>query len=342
MTKHTGRRAVTSRSDEPVSLVEGCKDRYSQLEPLRACVPLRFPHFEKQYLFEQQLGVNGKAYSFESLDCRDWYAEMLGRIVDAVENATYFPVYRMADGEFNFIRGGRSGNEWAGEARSPRNLLRRTLSTVRSGVGGHRSGSIEYGFEEYSKQDRPDAYDALLRGLLRVAQRGILALALHDSPTFAQHVKTVMQWFEFNNVPLHRNNYYHVYSIYALMHGPDRFRLLRGRRVLVATALNHTKRQGIEMGLRAVGVADLQFLDVSPRKALLDVIDLNLVHKPIDIALVGAGIGSATILAQLEPLSVPCLDVGFALTTMGEPLVRWNRPFCVPDDEFDPHNVKFL
>ena len=36
------------------------------------------------------------------------------------------------------------------------------------------------------------------------------------------------------------------------------------------------------------------------------------------------------------------LITGFALTTMGNPELRWNRPFCVPDDEFDANKIGFL
>ena len=48
------------------------------------------------------------------------------------------------------------------------------------------------------------------------------------------------------------------------------------------------------------------------------------------------------MLRQLEPLGVPALDVGFALDIMAQPELRWRRPFCVPDAEFDPERVEFL
>jgi hypothetical protein len=126
------------------------------------------------------------------------------------------------------------------------------------------------------------------------------------------------------------------------MHGPDRKRLINGRRVLIVSGLTDDKRRGIKRGLTEGGASDIQFLPISPKKALLDTIDLGQIRRPVDLVLVGAGVGSANILVQLEPLGVPCLDVGFALSTLGNPELRWNRPFCVPDDEFDPERIKFL
>jgi hypothetical protein len=267
---------------------------------------------------------------------------MTDRICAAAASRTYLPVYRMGDGEYTFALSGRSGMEWSARSLSPRTVARLVRSMLTGRPGYHKSGSAEYGFEEYARHERPRAYDMFVDGLRRVAQRGILALALHDTPTYAGYIKGILGWFDVNAVPLHRNNYYHVYSIYALMHGPDRLRLLKKKRVLVATGFTKEKRRGIEKGLAETAVADVQFLAISPQKSLLDVIDLSLVHEPVDIVLVGAGVGSVNILAQLEPLGVPCLDVGFVLSTLGNPELRWIRPFCVPDEDFDPARVKFL
>ena len=70
-------------------------------------------------------------------------------------------------------------------------------------------------------------------------------------------------------------------------------------------------------------------------------IDLSKIQRPVDLVLVGAGVGSVNILAQLATLNTACLDVGFALTTLENPDLRWNRPFCVPDDEFDLQKINF-
>lgn len=76
-----------------------------QVAPLRERllpkVELRFPHFEKHYEYGPQPPT--KVYAFAPMDCRDWYCSLVARIVDAIETRTYLPIYRVADGEYNFI-----------------------------------------------------------------------------------------------------------------------------------------------------------------------------------------------------------------------------------------------
>src|SRR5207245_1658189 len=141
-------------------------------------------------------------------------------------------------------------------------------------------------------------------------------------------------------VPIDAGNYHHMYSVYVLFHGPDRERLLRGRHILVVTSLTPTKRASIERGLREAGAARIQFLGISSDKALLDRLDLTQVHHPVDLVLVGAGVGSANCLDQLRPLGSVAIDAGFCLSTLGDRDARFQRPYCVPDEEFDPARMQ--
>jgi len=304
---------------------------------LKPIVELRFPHFERHY----ELGT-AYAYYFEPRDCRDWYRELLVRILDAVKSRTYLPVYRLGHGQFILALAGPSGRRLAerkGWYRNPIDWLLIQLITARQAF---RSGSPEYGWEEYSRSERPAAYESFVRCLKTISATGLLAPALHKRPSYSGFVPGILDWFDANGIRLDRSNYHHVYSIYALMHGPDRKQLIEGRSILIVSGLTDDKRLGIERGLKRLGASSVQFLEISQRKSLFDTVDLSAVRHPVDLALVGAGVGSANILVQLQPLSIPCLDVGFVLTTLGNPDVRWNRPFCVPDDEFDPQRVKFL
>jgi len=40
-------------------------------------------------------------------------------------------------------------------------------------------------------------------------------------------------------------------------------------------------------------------------------------------------------------LKVPCIDAGYIFEVWANPENRWSRPFCVPDDEFDPKKINF-
>jgi hypothetical protein len=74
---------------------------------------------------------------------------------------------------------------------------------------------------------------------------------------------------------------------------------------------------------------------------MFDQIELTKVQGSIDIVLVGAGVGSVYVLVQLAPLNTACLDIGLALSTLANPDLHWNRPFCVPDDEFEINKIRF-
>jgi hypothetical protein len=303
---------------------------------LSPSVPLRFPNFERHY----ELGT-APAYYFEERDCRDWYRDMVSRIIESVEARRYLPVYRLGHGQFILALAGPNGRALAerkGWYRNPIDwLLIQLLATKRD----FRSGSPEYGWEEYTRDERPAAYLCFVDSLRRVAEAGILAPAFHRSASYSGFIPGIFDWLDANKIDLNRGNYHHVYSIYALMHGPDRKRLIAGRKVLVVSGLTDEKRSGINRGLTQLGATDVQFLAISPQKSLLECIDLSKLKGSVDLVLVGAGVGSASILVQLEPLGVPCLDVGFSLTTLGSPELRWNRPFCVPDDEFDMERIRF-
>jgi hypothetical protein len=298
-------------------------------ESLTPCVDLRFPDFEKYY----ENGLTAKAYAFESIDCRKWHKNFVDRIFNAIEKRQFLPVFRMADGEFNLALGYPFGKPWYKRSiRQNLGILYRFL--VENGVYS-KTGSSEYGYETYTKDELKLSRIVYTNTIKAVSEKGVLAIAFHDSPAFSEYPPRILAWFQNNQIRFDSANYAHFYSIYVLLHGSDRHRLFNQKRILVVTGLTEGKQEGIEKGLLREGAADVQFLGVSPSKALFDVLDLSSVRMPVDLVLVGAGVGSANILVQLEPLQTACLDVGFCLSTIANPDLRWNRPWCIPDEEFD-------
>jgi len=306
-------------------------------EQLKPLINLRYPHFEKH----NEVFDTNDSYGFEEISCPDWYQEMVAKILEAMATQEFFPLYRMADGEYTFALGRRPQDSLTFWQLSPRQMASRIKQVITGKAGHHRSGSAEYGWETYDKEEKKALRENFINSLQFVAQRGLLCMALDNGNTFGPFMPGIVDWLYEHDIPLNRNNFYHVYHVYALLHGPDRFKILSERNILVVTSLTAEKKQGIEKGLHQVGAASVQFMDISANKAMFDQIDLSKIQIPVDIVLVGAGVGSANILLQLAPLNTACLDVGFALTTMGNPGLRWNRPFCVPDDEFDLKKINF-
>jgi hypothetical protein len=309
-------------------------------EQLSPCVELRFPHFERHY--ETGPRPPTKVYAFAPMNCRDWYRSLVARIVDAIETRTYLPIYRMADGEYNFALGRSSLDFLPLRKLTARQIARRVLNGWNRRLRGHVSGSPEYGLETYPPSLIPVARKHFVTSLQRVAEVGILALALDNSPEFLPYVPHILDWLDQNRISLTPPGYHQFYSVYTAFHGPDRRKLLENRRVLIVTGLTEEKKWGLQHGLQRERVADVQFLPISANQSLLDKLDFSTLKQPIDIVLVGAGVGSAHILAQMEPLQAPCIDVGFVLSTLISPQFRWNRPYCVPDDEFDVTKVRWL
>lgn len=325
----------------PVDDAPGAADAAPLRERLRPRVALDFPGFARTRALSAAVGNTERAYAFGPVDCRDWYARFAADVLAAADERRFLPVYRMADGEFSFAVGTHEDRLPLRRLR-PRQLARRLLNTVTGRRGGHRSGPPGTGWEMYSPAERRVLLDAYAADLRFVAERGYLALALADSPLFAPWIPAVLDWLDARGVPLHAGNYQHVYAVYALMHGPDRERLLRGRRILVVNHADGARQSAIAASLARAGAVETRFISISREKALLERLDPRSTGGPVDLALVGAGVGAVNVIRQLEPLGVPALDVGFALDIMARPELRWRRPFCVADPEFDPGRVEFL
>lgn len=302
-------------------------------------VRLRFPGFEKQRRLEERAGHEPvMAYHFDPIDATVWYREFADRIIDAVDEATYLPLYRMGDGEFSFALDTPHDEKVPFRELTWKGKLSLLLKYAMGQGGEHRT---VYG-ENYSVHERQVAHDTFVEGVRHIAREGILCATFHASPLFKHYFPEIFDWLDRECIDVNRSNYMHMYAVYALMHGPDASRLLSGRHVLVVTSLTETKKQQIRKGLRNRGVERTQFLEISKHKAMLDNVDASAVTDVPDLALLAAGVGACNIIQQLSDLRIPQLDVGFCIDTIINPDLRWKRPFCVPDDDFDPDRIEYL
>ena len=308
---------------------------------MRPRMALHYPGFDQTRALSLAAGATAPVYAFGDEDCRAWYRRFADDVLSAAEERRFVPVYRMGDGEFSFALGPLEARLPLHRQR-PRQIARRVRDLVAGRRGAHRSGSPGYGWEVYSRAERAALLDGYAADLRFVAERGWLALALDQSAEYAPWVPGMLDWFDARGIRLDAGNYQHVYAVYALLHGPDRDPLLGGRRVLVVNHADEARRAAIARGLADAGAAGTRFISISREKAMLERLDPRALEEPADLALVGAGVGAANLLRQLEPLGVPALDVGFALDVLARPELRWTRPFCVADGEMDPARVRWL
>jgi hypothetical protein len=308
---------------------------------LRPRVRLHYPGFDRVRWISDVLEDRVRAYAFDETDCRAWYRRFADDVAAAADEGRFLPVYRMGDGEFSFAMGPLEEVLPLRRLR-PRQAARRAWNRLRGRRGGHRSGSAGYGWEVYSPRERRALLDEYVADLAAIARTGYLALGMDESPLYSRFLPYVLDWFDARGIHLHAGNYQHVYAVYALLHGPDRDRLLRGRSVLVVNHGDEARRAAVADALRRAGAARVQWIGISRTQAMLERLDLSAVERPVDLALVGAGVGAARILVQLEPLRAPALDAGFALDVLADPELRWDRPFCVPDAELDVDRIRYL
>lgn len=234
----------------------------------------------------------------------------------------------MSDGEYRFAL--RSGKV---RASSIRGKIELALLRARGLRGAHKSGSPEYGFEAYSPQEVELATATFLASMRRHSAEGLFALSLHDTRLVKRYRSVILDWYDDHGIRVDSDNYFLFYSVYVLLHGSDRHRLYRDRRILVVTSLTPQKKSGILAGLLACGARSVEFLEISASKALFDQVDLTGLETTPDLVLVGAGIGSVSIMQQLRPLNAVCIDCGFGLSTLADPDLGYRRPYCIPDSE---------
>lgn len=293
------------------------------------------PGFEKSYpkgLF--------KVPAFSNRQSEEWFLSFVNKIEESIGNK-FLPIYRMGDGEFQVCVGYRHRYRSEGEPlgnyiymifKTTVVQFRKTLSQS----GFTAKTSLWAGSDDFSRQELDFVRTKLQENIRFVAKKGYLALKFSCSrdSMFAQHyIIPVSQWLRKMDIRLDDTNYIDVYFVYAMLTGPYRHKIYRGRRILVVTSYNETKREAIEKGLKAEGVADVQFLPLSQGRSMYDDIDLSTINQPVDLVLVGRGIGSADILCQLEPLSTVAIDAGYIIECLAYPELKQKRTFCWPDEE---------
>jgi len=140
------------------------------------------------------------------------------------------------------------------------------------------------------------------------------------------------RWLTSNGIQLTRENYVPFYFVYALLTGPERHRVLSGKRVLVIHSATGPKQDAIKSSLIREGAKEVVWHTISTDRSLYDVVPVDRFVGAVDLCVFGAGIGKPAILGQLEPLGVPCIDAGYVMEVWADPSVAQSRIFTQPDD----------
>lgn len=308
-------------------------DKYRVLDHV---VPFQIPGFMRQCTPGNLL------FAPAEIDSKDWFNRFADTVIAAI-GKRYLPVCRLSDGEFKLLLGEHPFlllqsmphriHQWV--RMCGRRILRRRVNFAT--WQGVSSGS-------YDREEILKFRQKYGEQLVRLSEQGFLAIHLSYGPVpfQEQYFPSFKQWLIDAHLALTFQNYAPFYFVYALLTGPRRSAVLKGRRVLLVNGADRAKQVRIEASLLREGVTEVYWCPISASRSMFDQIDIAPWRGRVDLALVGAGVGKPNILLQLEPLGVPAIDAGFVFEVWSEPEMRWHRPVCVPDDSYDKAQVKFL
>src|ERR1700693_4749746 len=305
---------IESRGQEPLS------------KRLGFVIDLRIPG----YIRNVAPGEVGQL-AFDETSSEKWYQEFLDRIHHSIGKRN-LPVYRMADGEFIFCFG------WRPELPKEKSgltgkIIWKIKGRLNQALKSLVSGKKTVWGENYSGMNQNELMAHYIRCMKSVSIDGMLALHFaRSSGRFSEeYFEPMCQWFDDNQINVDENNYISFYFVYALLCGPDFSPLIRDKSLLIVTSADDLKKEKITRYLRSLGAKEIQYLKISPDRAMLDRINLMDLKGTVDIAFVAGGIGSVNILDQLKPLNTVCIDIGICLEIFADPSRR-SRVFTVPDD----------
>jgi hypothetical protein len=301
-------------------------------------VDFKLPGFHEHYREGDQVVAPGK------LDCAEWYGGFVTRLSNAV-GREFLPVCRMSDGEFRFLF-----RDQPPDVRLP---LRRRLTLrlqrfvgrlVRErGFAAATAPGVSSGkFTSTEWKAVRVRYDEMLRF---IAERGVLAihLSFHPSNYFQErYFPALSAWLSDQGIILDERNDVPFYFVHAAFIGPRRTELLQGKRLLLVHGAQGSKRARIIEHLRREGAAEIMWCEISAERSFCDQLDIQDFVGSVDLVLIGAGIGKPNTLSQLAPLDGPAVDAGFLFEVWADPDKKWDRPFCVSDEDWDDAWVRFL
>lgn len=302
---------------------------------LSPCVGLDFPGFSKT----AELGMP-RVYAFAEEDCKVWYRRTMQPVFDLLGKDRHFPIFRMSHGEYILLLG----------------YQLKADATLRDALGyyyhqfkrtfhleaAHRSGPTANGtYETFTKSELKRARDFFIPKLRSIAEEGLIAAAFQTNPGYEEYRVKMFDWIERNQIRFTPENYIPFYSVYAAVFGPDSPKLFDGKNILFINYLPEEKKEKLRQEMTLRGAASSQFISISAEQALFQTIDIGSVKRPVDLVLIGAGVGAVSMIEQCRPLNAVCIDAGFAIDALAMPEWRWRRAFCIPDSEFDRERVKF-
>ena len=259
-------------------------------------------------LFNKDYGGELLAYSFVSLEADEWFGQFRKRLLDAI-GKKYLPVYRMADGEYQFLLGIKFNHH-------PPKMFRYILSFIYRKtmelIAGQRI-KTSWG-EAYKSKELFELRGKYKKDLNNLLENGILCAYLYENPKHSHlHYNSYITEFLDNNViELNKTNFFPFHFPFFVLSNDGWQELIVDKKILIVTGNLKSRKQIIEKNLIELGSKKVDFYEISSSSSMLDIIDRNKIEnaQEFEVAFVGAGIGSLNIISQMKWFSGPVIDVG--------------------------------
>jgi hypothetical protein len=263
-------------------------------------------------------------FIFSDTTIQEKFDLFCNELFEKSEKKQFYPIYRMADGEFIFLLGKRQET----------NIIRKIKSQLRYTLTPYAIKTI-WG-EKYTKKERSYFLNSYIDLLQHVSKTGSLAIhftyfeGINGFENYYQKVLSILNKY---NINLTGNSYIPFYFVYAfLAKNVLRKKLLANKRILVISSFDEIKKKNIEYYLFDHSTKSVSFYDISPEKSMFEKIEFSKIEVNPDIVLVAGGIGAINIIVQFEKLNVLIIDCGMALEVMANPALKKKRVFLCSNE----------
>jgi hypothetical protein len=225
----------------------------------------------------------------KGIQSQDLFDSFLNHVIRSIDRRIYLPIARFCDGEYGFYSGREVTTCW-GERRS---------SLSKEGV-----------------------VQLHVNALRLVHTNGVLCPNLNLA--YLDMQSTFLEFLNKMGMPL--QNYVPFYFVYALLVNPVFLSRLRSCRVALITNFKNKNSNAILKTLDAMGIRNVSCHEIPSSGVAHGEFDFALDGR-VDVALVGAGIGSPLVLARLQKQSCVAIDSGFVFHLWDGTFDRYERLF---------------
>lgn len=276
---------------------------------------------------------NREIFLLEDKDCNILLNNFYKRILKIIKSNEYFPIIRLADGEFQFLLGTNELNFRKPFVNLIFHLLKQyyeKLLNKKFEAKSRTYTSGRYNINEI-KSDIIYKYSIALK---EISKNGILAIYTIIKPGFysEQYLPKLELFFKKNNICISKTNYIPFYFVYILLTNKKFISFYNNKNVHLITSFNNDRKIKIESTLKSYKVKEITWTKISKDNSLNDKIDIKKIATNVDIIFVGGGLGKVNIFNQLKNFPSLIIDAGYIFETWQNHNLVKERDYCKTHD----------